>query len=726
MVRFLLKRAVWGLITLFAFVSIMFFAVQLSLPNDFTAQFALSMSPQDRQALLHALGLDLPMWQRYLDWLGELVRLDLGISYSGIAVFDSIMSALPYSLLVFFAGTVVAFLIGHWLGKWSAWRGPGLSTRIVTLIALALYTSFPPWLAYLVTYALVPRVRGFVMVYPYSIRRWLYAAGLSISGFQSEFSARPTTLATYIVLSLLIGTVVLVFLDRLLRRLVKRRLPTLPALLLLLGGVIGSWHVFGFEREGLALVRVASLPTVTFVLLIFAETMLIMSASMIDTLGEEYITTARAKGLSESVVRDKHAARNAILPVLARLVVTLPYLLTGIVIIENVFGWPGLGTILWGAILWQDIPLMMGVFLFIGLFSLTARLVLDVLHAYLDPRLRFSGGQEAGSRRERVATQLIDMKSLLSSLFNIGRVRRLRQSIGATWRRFKIAWQVFARSRLALLGMALLVTLLLMAIAHPILLATVWPRGIYDPVTGYDLNIAHPSKPSFSHLLGTQITGIDIFSLLLVATRNSFTLGLTAGIVAAVIGVAIGVLAAYFRGNTDIVLSKLSDVFLLLPAPIFMAFVGAVSKSMGPFTLGVIYGLIAGIGSTAILMRTYALTIMAKSYIKVAQVAGGSAVYIIIRHVLTAMLPMVVLQMLLVATGAVVADGFLSFIGVTRYVVNWGTMLAVSERLHEAIGGGTQWWAILPPVIAFSLFGLAFYLVSRGMHLVAEPRLRER
>jgi peptide/nickel transport system permease protein len=114
-----------------------------------------------------------------------------------------------------------------------------------------------------------------------------------------------------------------------------------------------------------------------------------MQSSMADVLQEEYITTAHAKGLSASTVREKHAARNAILPVLSRLVISLPYLLTGIVIIESSLGWPGMGTTLWNSLYWQDMPLVMDMLLIVGLLSLVARLVLDVLIAYLDPRIRY-------------------------------------------------------------------------------------------------------------------------------------------------------------------------------------------------------------------------------------------------------------------------------------------------------------------------------------------------
>ena len=305
------------------------------------------------------------------------------------------------------------------------------------------------------------------------------------------------------------------------------------------------------------------------------------------------------------------------------------------------------------------------------------------------------------------------------------RMRRWRQRAKLLWRRLKIDLGLLLQNRLARLGIGLLAVFLLMAVSQPILLTTAWPRGIYDPVTGIDLQVQHPAPPSSRHLLGTTTTGLDILSLLLAATRHSFALGLTAGIVAAVSGTIIGLVAAYFRGKTDTILSQLSDVVLLLPAPIFMAFMRSMYRDAGPLTLGITYGIIAGIGNTAILMRAYSFQIIVKPYIEAARTAGGSALHIIFRHVVPNVLPMAILQMLLAVTGAVVMDGFLSFYGRTRYAINWGTMVAAGEAMREVVGGQIQWHAILPPVLAFSFFGLAFYLISRGMQNVADPQLRD-
>ena len=94
--------------------------------------------------------------------------------------------------------------------------------------------------------------------------------------------------------------------------------------------------------------------------------------------------------MPESTIRERHAARTALLPVLSRLFISLPFLLAGIVIIEDSVNWPGMGGMMFNSMYWQDIPTVMGVLLMIGVLALAVRLLLDVIAAYLDPRIRFS------------------------------------------------------------------------------------------------------------------------------------------------------------------------------------------------------------------------------------------------------------------------------------------------------------------------------------------------
>ncbi len=753
MIRFLLRRAAWGLITLFVFLTIMFFATQILIPGDYASQFA--MSGLGRAALdemRHEMGLDLPLWQRYFVWLRNLFRGNLGLTYGGAPVFAILQAALPVTCLVFVSGTAIAFALGQWLGKVTVWGKAGRLATGSMFGAILLYTTFPPWLVWLVLLVFGPLIN--------LLRRM---SGITYSRALWRTSPlSPQAVMWFMMLTVLVLVLVAVAANRRAKRMTRRRLR--PAWYLLLAAVaLGLWFACGFGPQSLDILYFAILPIASYVLLTFGEIMLIMQTSMRDTLNEDYVQTARAKGLDEAVVRDRHAARNALLPVLSRLVISLPYLLTGLVFIEYSFGfsgmgaanlfrtyfqaqevyWLGVGTLLFGALSVQDIPVAMGTLLLVGVIFMAARLFLEVMYAYLDPRIRFGArgmrrgpdklrqrakrGKQprlpAGWGLDRKATKTGSLLEQFSACW-----RHLRLQAQSDWRRVKKGVQMLTGNRLVAAGVVLVAIFGLMAIAHPILIATVWPGSVYDPQTGYDADIfQHPSQPSARHLLGTDVLGRDVLSMLLAATTPTFALGLIAAATTAVIGSAVGAVAAYWHGRApDTLLTHLADVLLLAPAPLVMVVVGARFRELGSTGFGLIYGLLAGLGGAAIVMKSHALKVINKPFIEAARVAGSGSRHIILRHLVPHMLPMAALYMMLTVTGAVVADGFIAFFGLTRVYMNWGAMIYQAFTYSNALGSGTQWHMLVPPSVALSLFAAAFYLIARGLHEIANPQLRHR
>lgn len=378
MTRFLIKRLLTGLILLLIYVSILFFVVQVILPGDYVSQHVLGMTLQESQELRQQLGLDLPLWQRYLTWLSDLLRGDLGRSFStwgaGPPVMEVIKTTLPVTLLIFGVGTVISFLIGQWLGKVAAWRGTGLVSNSITFFSIALYTSFPPWLAFLVIYFVVWRLN-----IPMSLQ--------SRPTFETPGTSEATVMAQMLI-GFAAALLVILVLNWLVRRVRRQPLPGLVFLFLVVILWAGSWYVYGIQTFVPNIFRQVTLPIITYVLLSFGEVMLIMRTSMVDTLHEDYVQTARAKGLTSAAVRDRHAARTALLPVSSRLMISLPFLLSGMVMIEEVMHVEGIGTTLFYAVGMQNIPLALGTTIIIGLVSLIARLLLEVMLAALDPRIR--------------------------------------------------------------------------------------------------------------------------------------------------------------------------------------------------------------------------------------------------------------------------------------------------------------------------------------------------
>ncbi|MFO7715020.1 ABC transporter permease [Desulfosarcina sp.] len=132
-----------------------------------------------------------------------------------------------------------------------------------------------------------------------------------------------------------------------------------------------------------------ALPLMTLVLIHFGSYLLVMRSSMLDTLKDDYIITARAKGLTEKTIRDHHAAPNAALPVVTSVGLSLAFSINGGALTETVFTWPGIGRELVFSVSHSDYPLAQAAFLLIAIVVLLSNLVVDVLYAYLDPRIRY-------------------------------------------------------------------------------------------------------------------------------------------------------------------------------------------------------------------------------------------------------------------------------------------------------------------------------------------------
>jgi peptide/nickel transport system permease protein len=132
-----------------------------------------------------------------------------------------------------------------------------------------------------------------------------------------------------------------------------------------------------------------ALPMLTLFLVHFGSYLLLMRSSMLDTLNEQFIFTARAKGLPEKAIRDRHAAPNAALPVVTSVALSLAFSINGGALTETVFSWPGIGRELVFAVSNNDYPLALGCFLLIALVVLSANVIVDLLYALLDPRIRY-------------------------------------------------------------------------------------------------------------------------------------------------------------------------------------------------------------------------------------------------------------------------------------------------------------------------------------------------
>ena len=131
------------------------------------------------------------------------------------------------------------------------------------------------------------------------------------------------------------------------------------------------------------------LPALTLTLGYLGEYAIIMRSSLLDTMREDYLVLARAKGLSDVLVRNRHAVPNAILPVVALLAINFGFVLSGAIAVEAIFSWPGLGLATYEALKGPDLPMLQGLFLVFSASVIFFNLVADLLYGYLDPRVRY-------------------------------------------------------------------------------------------------------------------------------------------------------------------------------------------------------------------------------------------------------------------------------------------------------------------------------------------------
>jgi peptide/nickel transport system permease protein len=130
------------------------------------------------------------------------------------------------------------------------------------------------------------------------------------------------------------------------------------------------------------------LPALTLTLAYLGEYALVMRSSLLDTMREDYLVLARAKGLRDAVVRNRHAVPNALLPVTTLIAINFGFVLSGAIAVETIFSWPGLGLATYDALNGPDLPMLQGLFLVFGAAVIFCNLAADLLYAYLDPRVR--------------------------------------------------------------------------------------------------------------------------------------------------------------------------------------------------------------------------------------------------------------------------------------------------------------------------------------------------
>lgn len=317
MTTYILRRILISLPIILVITVIVFLLANM-MPGDAVMAMISSDSPMEADLIKlrqGQLGLDLPLYEQYGRWLGNLAKGSLGYSFqTGEPVGQMILTRIPATLELMGLSLIIAVILGVFLGTISALRQYSPLDYSLTLFGFT-GISIPDFFL------------GMILIFVFALTlKWFPTSGMVTAG--TEFSWSDN-----------------------LRHLF------LPAL-------------------ALALVRTSVFMRYT-------------RASVLEVINEDYVRTARAKGMTERVVTVRHILRNALIPVITVIGINLTVLFAGSVIIETIFQWPGIGMMFINAIALRDSPVIMGYVLISAFVVLLANLVTDVTYSFADPRIRY-------------------------------------------------------------------------------------------------------------------------------------------------------------------------------------------------------------------------------------------------------------------------------------------------------------------------------------------------
>jgi len=330
--QYLLRRLVLTLPVLLG-VTIIVFTIMHVIPGDpVQVMFAGTGATEEQlTAMRHALGLDRPLPVQYADYVARAVRGDFGQSiHFKQPVLSLILERMPATIELAVAGLLVALAIAFPVGILSALKRNTL-IDYVAMTGATLGISLPTfWVGILV-----------IMIFAVNLG-WLPGSGRVDYGVHLE---RVTGFLVFD--SILTGN--------------------LPALKDTLAHLV--------------------LPAGSLGIAVATFTTRLMRSSMLEVIGQDYVVTARAKGLGERVIITRHVLRNALIPVVTLVGVQMGGLLGGAVISETIFAWPGIGRLVIQAIYNRDFLLVQGVVLFFALISIVINLLTDIVYVWIDPRI---------------------------------------------------------------------------------------------------------------------------------------------------------------------------------------------------------------------------------------------------------------------------------------------------------------------------------------------------
>ena len=293
------------------------------------------------------------------------------------------------------------------------------------------------------------------------------------------------------------------------------------------------------------------------------------------------------------------------------------------------------------------------------------------------------------------------------------------------WRLF---WLRLRRDRVALVSLGFIVLLVVVALAAPLVVRLAGVPGPYVQNPNALDAFGAPTGPSAAHPFGVDQLGRDVFARVVYGARTSLEVGVIGTAIATVIGTVIGLLAGFYRGLTDTLLSRLTDVVLCFPVLLVGLGLGAACSVRGCFKGAIQPGVSTIVAIVALFNWTYimrivrgqVLSLREREFVDAARSLGASNARIVFREILPNLTaPLIVYASLLIPAN-ILLEAALSFlgVGVRAPAASWGQMLADATPIFN-----TAWWYMLFPGLALLLTVLAFNLLGDGLQDALNPQM---
>jgi peptide/nickel transport system permease protein len=335
---FILKRIIYSVILLFFVLTLNFIIFQL-MPGNPIATLASSgrLRPGQPEEIFKLWGFDQPLHVKYGKYLVNMLTGQFGYSYlSNSPVGYEIGSRLMNTLVLVGSSTILSIIVGVLLGVLAAYKRGGIFDTLSVIVSLVTYSLPSFWMGMI-----------FLLFFSYQLH-WFPSAGAVPAEWALAWPA-PLWKGTLFGLEIAV-----------------------PGLIEIQGRL---WHLL--------------LPMIVLTLFSYGGFLLLTRSTMLETLTEDYVVTARAKGLTERTVLLKHALKNASLPLITSIALSFGFLLTGAIITEQVFTYQGLGKWIWDAIGFNDYPVMQAIFYVIAVCVIVANFMADMLYGLVDPRIKY-------------------------------------------------------------------------------------------------------------------------------------------------------------------------------------------------------------------------------------------------------------------------------------------------------------------------------------------------